>query len=90
MWDFYSTAVLRYAVERQIIVIGEAAKQVTNSFKNAHPGIPWRSIIAQRNVLAHEYGEIVVERVWVAATKSVPELLSALDTLIPQLSLDEC
>ena len=53
---FASEKVLRYAVERQIEVIGEAARRVSATFQQAHPEIPWKSIIAQRNVLAHEYG----------------------------------
>jgi uncharacterized protein with HEPN domain len=51
--EFTSRKVLRYAVERQITVIGEAARRVSDSFKRAHPEIPWGSIIGQRNVLAH-------------------------------------
>ena len=61
---FASQKILRYAVERQILVIGEAAKHVSDSFKQAHQDIPWKSIIGQRNILAHEYGEILVERIW--------------------------
>ncbi len=46
--------------------------------------IPLARIIGQRNVLAHEYGEILVERIWVAATKSIPELLESLKPLISE------
>jgi uncharacterized protein with HEPN domain len=41
-------------------------------------------MIAQRNVLAHEYGEILVARIWLAVTESVPALLKALDSLLPE------
>ena len=47
--EFASNKVLRYAVERQLLVIGEAAKKVSHTLKNAHPEIAWSSIIAQRN-----------------------------------------
>lgn len=57
--EFERNNQLRYAVERQLMVIG------------------------QRNVLAHDYGEILVERVWLTATKSLPELLARLDQIIP-------
>lgn len=80
---FASDKVLRYAVERQLHVIGEAAKRVSSGFKDAHPEIPWKSIIAQRNVLAHEYGEILVERIWRVATERLPELIRLLDPLVP-------
>lgn len=82
---FTANKILRYAVERQLLVIGEAAKRVSENFKHAHPEIPWSAIIAQRNVLAHEYGEILVERIWLVATQNIPVLLQSLDPLIPPL-----
>lgn len=81
--SFARNKLIRYAVERQIMVIGEAAKNISVKFKEAHPEFPWRSIIAQRNVIAHEYGEILVERIWIVATESVPELLVLLEPFIP-------
>jgi uncharacterized protein with HEPN domain len=80
---FASNKMLRYAVERQILVLGEAAKRVSDHFKQAHPEIPWSGIIGQRNVLAHEYGEILVERIWLVAKDRIPELITLLDPLIP-------
>jgi uncharacterized protein with HEPN domain len=74
---------LRYAVERQLMVIGEAAAHVSDEFQEHHSEIPWFQIIGQRNVLAHEYGVILVERIWLTATKSVPELLKVLEPLVP-------
>ncbi len=80
--EFEKNKILRYATERQLLVIGEAAYHVSEEFREKHPEISWAQIIGQRNVLAHEYGEILVERVWLAATKSVPDLLKELSKLI--------
>lgn len=82
--QFASNKMLRYAVERQLLVIGEAAKHTSEVFKQAHPEIPWSSIIAQRNVLAHEYGEVLIERIWLVATERISELFDLLEPLIPQ------
>ncbi len=82
--EFVPNKVLRYAVERQILVIGEAAKGVSSTLRDAHPEISWNSIIAQRNILAHEYGEILVERIWRVASERIPELIRLLDPLIPE------
>ena len=81
--EFERNNQLRYAVERQLMVIGEAARHVSDEFQEQHPEIPWLQIIGQRNVLAHDYGEILVERVWLTATKNLPELLTLLDQIIP-------
>ncbi len=81
--QFESDRRTRYAVERQLLVIGEAASRVSDELKQAQPRIPWRSIIGQRNVLAHEYGEVLVERIWLVATERVPELVHLLEPLVP-------
>jgi uncharacterized protein with HEPN domain len=65
------------------MVIGEAARRVSDSFKDAHLEIPWSSIVGQRNVLAHEYGEVLLERIWLVATEGIPKLIHLLDPLIP-------
>ena len=71
------------AVERQVEILGEAARRVSEGFRDAHGNIPWVKIIAQRHVLAHEYGEIQQERIWRVATIHVPELIAQLEPLIP-------
>ena len=74
---------LQLAVERAVEIIGEAARRVTDTFKNAHPEIPWKGIIGQRHVLAHEYGEIKQERMWAVASGHIPALIALLEPLLP-------
>jgi uncharacterized protein with HEPN domain len=74
---------LRLATERRIEIIGEAAGRVSQDVQQAHPEIPWRRIIAQRHVLAHEYGEIDDELIWTVATVHIPQLIAVLDRLVP-------
>jgi len=83
--DYERDRKLQLAVERGIEIIGEAARNISDAFKQAHPEIPWRGIIGQRNVLAHEYGEIKQERIWIVAKEKIPDLISKLQTLIPPL-----
>jgi uncharacterized protein with HEPN domain len=81
--DFENNKMVRYAVERQLLVIGETANHLTEAFKDQHSHVPWNSIIAQRNILAHEYGEILVERIWLVATEKIPDLIEKIGPLIP-------
>jgi len=74
---------LQLAVERALEIIGEAARRVSKVFQDEHSVIPWQNIIAQRNVLAHEYGEIKQELIWKVATVRIPELIAALEPLVP-------
>ncbi len=79
---FEQDKLMRYATERLLLIIGEAANHLSPQFRNKHPEIPWVVFIRFRNILAHEYGESLLNRVWLAATESVPELLKALDELL--------
>ena len=70
------------AVERSLEVIGEAAGRLSAPFRNAHPEIPWRQIIGQRNVLIHEYGEIKQERIWKVVRENIPQLIELLKPFV--------
>jgi uncharacterized protein with HEPN domain len=43
---FAANRVLRFAVERQLAVMGEAARQVSLAFRQAHPEIPWDAYLS--------------------------------------------
>lgn len=79
--DLLRERMLRNAVERNLEIIGEAARCVSQGFRDAHPEIPWRAMISLRNVLAHEYGEIRYERLWTIATTQLPVLVKQLPDL---------
>ena len=83
MEDYKRDRMLRAAVERHIEIIGEAAGKVSKTFREEHAEIPWRKIIAQRHVLAHQYGEIEDDLIWKVATVHIPVLIAALEPLIP-------
>ena len=77
------------AVERSVEIIGEAAKLVSASFKQAHPEISWSQMVGMRNVLAHEYGAIIQSRMWTLATEHIPVLIGKLEPLMPPLPSEE-
>jgi uncharacterized protein with HEPN domain len=82
--EYKANLLLRSAVERQIEIIGEAARHISAATRTANPQIPWKGIMGQRHVLAHDYGEILDERVWRVATVLVPALIEQLLLLLPR------
>lgn len=78
----------RRAVEREVEIIGEAARKISPAFQDLHPEIPWRKITGQRHMLAHEYGEIQDDVLWRVATFHIPELIAQLEPLVPPVSPD--
>jgi uncharacterized protein with HEPN domain len=81
---FIENKTLRYAIERLLLIVGEAANHVSKEFQEKHPEIEWAQIIGLRNILAHEYGEVKIDKVYLAAAKSIPALLKNLQPLLPE------
>ena len=73
--SFLNNRVKRLAVERLIEIIGEAANHISKEVIDQNSDIPWSKIIGLRNKIVHDYGEILTDRIWLIATKSIPELL---------------
>jgi len=80
---FSADRMARAATERALMIVGEAAGRVSQAFRESHPEIPWRRIVGLRNVLAHEYGQVVVERIWALVEDDLPRLAAALERLLP-------
>jgi len=81
---FVENKTIRYAIERLLLIVGEAANHVSKGFQEKHPEIEWAQIIGLRNILAHEYGEVKTDKIYLAATKAVPALLESLEPLLPE------
>jgi uncharacterized protein with HEPN domain len=81
--EYADNKMIRSAVERQLEILGEAARQVSEAFQNEHPEVPWRQIVGLRNVLAHDYGGVRHERVWKIISHHVPSLIRHLEPLVP-------
>ena len=86
--QFLGDELVQAAVIRCVEVIGEAAKLVSDETRAREPGIPWRLVIGMRNVLAHDYGVEMPEKVYEVVTEHVPELLERLGPLIAALEAE--
>ena len=86
---FLGNLMLLRAIERSVEIIGEAARRVSPPYMAAHPEIPWRNIIGQRNILAQEYGQIDHALLYKTATEDIPALMIQLEKLLPPLEDDE-
>jgi uncharacterized protein with HEPN domain len=52
------------AVTHNLLIIGEATKQVPDSLRQRYPGVPWRQIAWLRDVIAHTYFRINSQIIW--------------------------
>lgn len=72
------------AVLHQLLIIGEATKRLSESFRTHHPDIPWKLMAGMRDKLIHAYDEADLDEVWNTATVDVPRLLPTLESLAPR------
>jgi uncharacterized protein with HEPN domain len=63
-------------------IVGEAAGRISPEVQREFPGIPFREIRGMRNIIAHDYGEVDLERVWETIAHDIPPLLEALNAAL--------
>jgi|SRR5579862_3071602 len=85
---FLQNDLLQSAIARQLSVIGEAARCISDGFKAGNPTIQWRQISALRNILIHAYNKINYKKIWEFLVIDVPKLIQDLRA-IPGLNPDE-
>lgn len=83
--DYTTNLMLQRAIERQLEILGEAARRLSPDFCQAHPSIDWTGIIGLRNILAHRYDQIRCDRIWDVLETELPSLLDKLEALLPPL-----
>jgi len=74
------------ALERTLEPVGEAARRVSPPCQSSNPEIPWRSLIGQRNLLAHEYGRVNATLLHQTATVDVPLLIRSIEGIIDSVT----
>lgn len=74
--------VLRFAVERNLAVIGEAAKRVPEDFRKQHMDIPWKEMAGMRDLMIHQYDSIDIDEVWSAIEHDMPDVLNTIDRIL--------
>ena len=71
---FQNNKLKQNAIIRSLEIIGEAVKNIPDSFRDKHPDIPWRKIAGFRDILSHAYFGVSIDRVWNIIEKDLPEL----------------
>jgi uncharacterized protein with HEPN domain len=87
--DLNTDDMLTLSVIKLLEIVGEAAKNVSQSLKSSHPDIAWKQIAATRDRLVHGYFDVDYDIVWEIITKDLPTLISALEKIIPKTVTEE-
>jgi len=80
--EYRSNKMMRFAVVKNLEIIGEASYKLTNEFKAQHAEIEWKDIISMRHILVHGYYQIRDEEVWNTIFKFLPQLKEQINQII--------
>ena len=61
-------------VARNLEIIGEAVRQLSEEFRRVHSQIPWTQIAGLRNRIVHDYFGLDLEIIWEIIQHDLPEL----------------
>lgn len=75
--------ILVFALIHALTIIGEAASNITETFRLMHPQIPWALMIGMRHRVVHAYFETDLDIVWDTINKNLPALLQEIDQILP-------
>lgn len=75
--DFLDDSKTQSAIVRQLEIIGEASKHLSESYRQSKP-LPWKDIAGMRDKLIHHYFDVDMETVWVTATTDIVTMGDAL------------
>ena len=72
------------AVIRRLEIIGIAVKHIPEEIKNKSPKVPWNNIVGARNIFAHEYFGVQLDRVWDSIVNDLPSLKEQIRELLKE------
>jgi uncharacterized protein with HEPN domain len=79
---FLASTLVQDGVIRNLIVIGEAVKNLSTDLRESEPATPWKSIAGMRDVLIHNYLRVNLEQVWETVARDLPPLGLTVRSLI--------
>lgn len=80
--EFESNELISDAVIKNILVIGEAAKNIPSDIRMKNPHIEWRKMAGMRDMLIHGYFSINFRIVWDVVQNKIPILKAQIKKLM--------
>lgn len=75
---FSNNSMMKYAAIKQLEIIGEASRHLSENFKEKNNQINWKEIVGLRNILVHEYFGVDEMIIWQIISVDMPKLKSQL------------
>ena len=83
--EFIADTKTQDAVARNIEILGEAVKCLSETVRRESPAVPWKNIAGMRDRLIHGYFGVNWDIVWDVVKNDLPPLMADLETLAATL-----
>ena len=80
--DFLHNDLHYDAVLRNLEIIGEAIKHISDEQRQKYPQVKWRKISGFRDIVAHHYFGVSDEIVWDIIENEIPTLLEQVEVMV--------
>lgn len=84
-----SDPLLHDALLYEFVVVGEAVKHLSEETRAQAPQVPWQDVAGLRDLIAHEYFHIEMQRVLEIVERDLPALEQAIDQMLAEQEPDE-
>ena len=80
--DFVANKMVKFAVIKNLEIIGEASNLLTNDLRNKYAKIEWNLIIGLRHILVHDYYQISDSIIWNTITEDLQDFKNQIQIII--------
>lgn len=77
--EFLRDELLQDAVLRRLETLADATAKLPDDLKARHPEVPWRAVYGFRNVAAHAYLDLDLDRAWEIVADHLSPIEQAVD-----------
>ncbi len=84
---FLGDAKTQDAVIRNLEIIGEAAKGLSNEVRDRYPDVPWKSMAGLRDRLIHHYFGVSLDVVWGIVSTELGEVALQVEDILRELGV---
>lgn len=79
---FFEDPMIQDAVVRNLEIMGEAVKGLSETIRTSHPQVPWKKIAGMRDRVIRGYFHVDLDIVWEVVEKELPRLRQQLTAIL--------